>query len=87
MKLVKEPAPLSFKATSYKTTYVWCIDGWVYDLVAKIKLQFFISSKGLEVNKESWSVLQEPLFMEDTEVHILDPHSWIESGELFTCKP
>ncbi len=87
MKLVKEPAPSSFKARSYKTTYVWCVDGWVYDTVARTRLQFFIGSNGLEINKESWSVLQEPLFTEEVEVHVLNSNSWIESGELFTCKP
>jgi len=87
MKLVKEPAPSSFKATTYKTTYVWCVDGWVYDTAARTRLQFFMGPEGLEINKESWSVLQEPLFTEEVEVHVLNSNSWIESGELFTCKP
>jgi hypothetical protein len=88
MKLIKEPAPSFFKAKqSYKTVYAWCIDGWVYDVVAKTRLQFFSGPNGLEINKESWNVLQEPLFTEEVEVHIIDSTSWIESGELFTCKP
>jgi hypothetical protein len=87
MKLTKEPAPSSFKATSYKTTYVWAVDGWVYDVVARTRMQFFSGPEGLEMNKESWSVLQEPLFTEEVEVHVLDDHSWIESGELFRITP
>ena len=88
MKVTKEPAPSSFKAShSYTTTYAWCADGWVYDIVARTRLQFFIGPDGLEMNKESWSVLQEPLFTEEVEVHVLDSNSWIESGELFTSKP
>jgi hypothetical protein len=59
----------------------------VYDIVARTKLQFFLGPDGLEMNKESWSVLQEPLFTEEVVVHVLDAHSWIESGELFTSKP
>ena len=86
MKLIREPAPLAFNAKSYRTTYVWCIDGWVYDVTAKTRMQFFSGPDGLEINKESWSVLQEPLFTEDTEVHVLNSNQWIESGELFTTK-
>jgi hypothetical protein len=86
MKLTKEPAPSSFKAKSYKTTYVWAVDGWVYDVVARTRMQFFSGPDGLQMNKESWSVLQEPLFTEEVEVHVLDSHSWIESGELFTIE-
>jgi hypothetical protein len=49
-------------------------------------MQFFSGPDGLQINKESWSVLQEPLFTEEVEVHVLDSHSWIESGELFTIE-
>jgi hypothetical protein len=49
-------------------------------------MQFFSGPDGFEINKESWSVLQEPLFTEDTEVHVLNSNQWIESGELFTTK-
>jgi len=50
-------------------------------------MQFFSGPEGLQINKESWSVLQEPLFTEEVEVHVLDSHSWIESGELFRITP
>lgn len=81
MFLKKEQVSSNFKSkSSYKTIYVWCLDGWVYDIKSKQRMKYWKTNNGYEIKKESWNIINEPFFIEELEIFIIDSNTWIEIG-------
>ena len=86
MRVQLSQPPLSFEGTVYKTTFLWCSDGWVYDTTAKKRRKYFVITSDLfdfteqKVQKSVFSDVQHSEEMTITQVS-KSPLVWVEIGE------
>jgi hypothetical protein len=87
MKIIqREPKSYISEIESYKTTYIWAIDGWVYDIVKKIRKQFFIQDGEITMETEPYTQsIPTPMYIEALEIKLLSkvPLVWKEVGVNF----
>ena len=83
MIVKKSRPPSSFNGKSYKTKYLWCADGWMYDTTSMHRCKFFPVDKDLKIVKEPFTrQVFNVEYSEDIEVTIISekPKIWIEKG-------
>jgi len=84
--LIKRTAkPLSYSSIrSYKTVYLWCSDGWMYDTVGMKKYKYIPMGEFLSVIREPFTrqSFSDVQYSEEIEVTILSekPLIWVETG-------
>jgi hypothetical protein len=43
-------------------------------------MKYWKTNDGYEIKKESWNIINEPFFIEELEIFIIDSNTWIEIG-------
>ena len=87
--LIRKCEPLKSKILkSYKTNFLWCSDGWVYDTQSMKRRQYIpIDSNTFELIETSFIkfVFSDVEYSEEVEVKIIseNPKIWIENSEMF----
>ena len=89
MRVQLSQPPSSFDGTKYKTTLLWCSDGWVYDTTAKKRRQFaVINSELFDLNEQKVrkTVFSDVQHSEEVVITVISksPLIWVEDKTMFS---
>lgn len=77
--------PLSYEGRTYKTNYLWCSDGWTYDVTSMVRRQYTpIDTRIFDMTEEkvTKAVFSDVQYTETLEITVVseNPRVWIEKG-------
>ena len=89
MRVQLSQPPSSFEGTKYKTTLLWCSDGWVYDIAAKKRRQYtIINSKLFDLSEQKVrkTVFSDVQHSEEVVITLIskNPLVWVEDNNMFS---
>jgi hypothetical protein len=89
MRVQLSQPPSSFDGTKYKTTLLWCSDGWVYDTTSKKRRQFaVINSELFDLNEQKVrkTVFSDVQHSEEVVITVISksPLIWVEDKTMFS---